>query len=145
MAKTKQEEEVAVTSKNSGSLTVITHDGEVNLDITSALEELKKLKEGASITSEYLTFEEDSIGETKRLIYIGITRIKKINGEDGETTEAVKFVDGEDGTVKTNADRVLVSICSALHAPKAVAITLVGWKKSGKGKYRDFEVRELTK
>ena len=144
MAK-KEGNEVAVAEKqNVGIITVQTDDGETQLDVAEALANLKNLKEGASLTGSYLTFEEVDLGIKRKFIYIGTTRIKKINGEDGEMVDAVKFLDGETGNSLTNADRVLLSTCAGLKAPKAISVEFTGWEKSTKGKYRTFDIRELN-
>jgi len=59
------------------------------------------------MTSEYLKLE---ISEEVRCWFLGMAKIKKIDGEDGETSDAVRLLQ-EDGSYAINADAVIVSTC----------------------------------
>lgn len=143
MAK-KEETAVAVAELvNKGTISFKRSDGtEDTLDISTAVERLRGLNDGAIITSDYLNFEQDyEKGEAVKVIFLGVKEINKMNSET-EKVMALRFL-MEDGSTKTNADRVLVSTCKDLEAPKPLSITWVGNKKSPKGSYKLFEVREL--
>lgn len=112
------------------------------LNVEETLQALEGMKEGELIVSDYWTLEP---GEEARVVFAGMTKMNKMNGEAGEMIDAVKLVvNDEDGKFnKINADKVIVSTCRNLTAPTALKITCIGKIKSSKGHYKDYEIRKL--
>jgi hypothetical protein len=102
---------------------------------------LKDLTVGAEVTSEYLKFEE---GEETRAWFVGMTKISKIEGESGETTDAVKLI-LEDGSNAINADKVVVSTCRNFKESTPILIQCTGLAGAKGRQYKTFKIHELGK
>jgi len=102
---------------------------------------LKDLKfdENLEVTSEYLKFE---IGEEIRVWFVEMATIKKLEGNDGEVTGAVRLIT-EDGTRCINADAVVVSTCKQFKKGTPLVIQCTG-EAGPKGRtYKTFKIYEL--
>lgn len=138
MAKKEESTAPAVVEKE---VTEINVGGKV-LNLEETLEAMEQMELGEIVSSDYWTIEP---GESVRAVFVGMGKMNKMNTDD-EMIDAVKLViKDENGKYnKINADKVLVSACRNLPVPTMLSITCVGKLKSGKGSYKDFEVRKLS-
>lgn len=141
MSKTKEETAVA---KANETVTKVEVNGKV-LNVEETLAAIEGMQEGDNIVNNYFTLEP---GETARVVFTGMAKMKGMGANSGQDIDAVKFIaKDDDGKFnKICADKVLVSACKDLPAPTALSITCVGVlkPKSGLGSYKDYEVRKLN-
>lgn len=140
MAKEK-EATTAVAKKEDDQFVEI---GNQSFNLNQIIENVGSMKEGAVLSSEYWTPEP---GDSYRVVFAGMSTMKKMNGEEGDKIDAIRlfFTEGKDkqGKFFKNADKVLVSTCRDFPEGKAVKIECTGWEQSPKGKYRQFTVTDL--
>lgn len=109
------------------------------LEMGSLLENLTP-DENQELTSDYLKIE---VGEEVRVWLVGMKKIKKIDGEDGEMTDAAEFI-LDDGSRAINADAVVVSTCKSIEKlPKAMLIQCTGTKGVKPREYKTFKIIAL--
>ena len=98
-----------------------------------------KFDEEREVTSEYLKFE---VSEEIRAWFVGMTQIKKLEGEDGEMTDAVQLIT-QDGTRCINADAVVVSTCKNFKKSTPILIQCTGVAGPKNRQYKTFKIYEL--
>lgn len=96
--------------------------------------------EANEITGEYLKIE---VGETRRVLFIGMTTMKKIDGEDGERTPAAKFIT-DSGEHVINADAVVVSTCQSLQPYTPLELIATGLAGTKNKEYKKFKIIKLS-
>ena len=119
--------------------------GDVN--VAALLKEMKTAKAGIELVSEYYKFQ---VGEVVRAIVLGVKKMPKINGKEGETVNAIKMLTSEGQWIIT-ADVVLVStlldaaISFDEHKTKAMVEIKCTGESAGSvaGTYKTFSVKTL--
>lgn len=114
------------------------------------LDALKSMEEGPVLTGEYIAIEP---GEELRAYVVGTKKIQALGGKEGEMTTAIMLYT-EDGRHGINADKVVVSsladqadLVNKGEKPLgsvAVVLKCTGKSKSGKGEYKDYDIRLLV-
>lgn len=114
------------------------------LDVQDLIKQVNAAEVGMELTSDYIKW---VMAEEVRLLFVEMGTMKKINGEDGETVPAAKFLAASDGKLKICGDVVLVSFGQGLAAKGQtlvpLAITYIADKGKAGNKYRDFSIKSL--
>lgn len=134
-----KEEKTPAKKSNEVAKAFVEGKQELSLQQMGAILKDLELDEDMEVTSEYLKIE---VGEEVRAFFLEMTSIKKIDGEDGETTPAVRLC-LEDGTLAINADAVIVSTCRQFKPNTPIAIRCTGESGKTGRKYKTFKIFKL--
>lgn len=114
------------------------------LQVEDLLNLLPEMEEGEKMTGTVLKLEP---GEDVRCFLVGKAQVTKLNSETMPEAErfapAVKLL-MQDGTIKICADKVVVGALSGQAPASAFHLICKAWVKTGKGRYRDFDIIKLN-